>query len=223
MDFTAAIFDLDGTVLDSMGVWQRVDAEFLARRGIAVPEDYGDALRAMNLMEAARYTIDRFGLDESVDVLAGEWLGMVRQEYELNVGLKDFSKVYLARLHSAGVRLGAATCSRMEIIEPCLKRNGIYDMFDTVVTAEMAGFGKERPDIFLMAACMLGAEPGECVVFDDSLSAIRTAKAAGMTVYGVYDASSAHSRAQIEAIADGYLVSLREGPMPRRDKAHPGD
>lgn len=213
MAIRAAIFDLDGTLLDSMGVWERVDVEFLGRRGIAVPRDYGDSIRAMNLEEGAAYTIRRFGLAETVDELTGEWLSMVEQEYRYRVGLTDYASEYLTALKRAGIRLAAATCSRMEIIAPCLERNGIFPLFDAVVTAEMAGCGKERPDIFLLAAGLLGVEPGECVVFDDALSAIRSAKAAGMTAYGVYDITSAHRREEMEKIADGYLMSLRDAPV----------
>lgn len=210
MEIKAAIFDLDGTLLDSMDVWERVDVEFLKKRGLRVPEGYGDAMRARGLEEAAVYTVELFGLPDSVQQVAEEWIDMVREEYALHVGLMPYARELLELYRSRGIRLAVATCSARQLVEPCLKRLGIWDFFDVICTAESVSRGKEFPDIFLLAAKLLGVEPEECAVFDDVLPAIKSAKKAGMLAVGVFEEHSRHLRGEIERIADGFVMCLRD-------------
>ncbi len=210
MDFKAAIFDLDGTLLDSMDVWEQVDVDFLRRRGLDVPAGYGDAMRARGLEEAAIYTKRLFDLPDSVESIAGEWLAMVRDAYASRVELMPGARELLARYKARGVKLAAATCSARELVEPCLKRLGVWDLFDAVCTAESVSRGKEFPDIFLLAASLLGVPPEECAAFDDVLPAIRSAKAAGMQAVAVFEPHSAHHRPAIESLADRCILTLHE-------------
>lgn len=210
MDFKAAIFDLDGTLLDSMHVWEQVDVDFLRRRGLDVPAGYGDAMRARGLEEAAIYTKRLFNLPDSVESIAGEWLRMVRDAYARRVELMPGAMELLTRCKTRGIKLAVATCSARELVEPCLRRLGIWDLFDAVCTAESVSRGKEFPDIFLLAASLLGVPPERCAAFDDVLPAIRSAKAAGMWTVAVFEPHSQHHRPAIEALADRYILSLRE-------------
>jgi HAD superfamily hydrolase (TIGR01509 family) len=210
----AAIFDLDGTLVDSMWVWERIDVDFLAKRGIEVPPDYFDAISALGFRETANYTIERFSLGESPDALMREWNDMAIDEYSHNIGLKPGAGEYLERLRAAGVRLAVATSSPPELSEPALVNNGIREFFDVVCTAGDVARGKEFPDIFLYAAERISTNPGRCLVFEDTLPAVKSAKRAGMSVWGVYDESSSDHWEEIKRTADGYLRNFRDAPQP---------
>lgn len=214
--FRAAIFDLDGTLLDSMDVWEKIDGEFLERRGLGVPEDYVATICALGFEDAARYTIDRFGLEENVGDIVGEWNEMAAQKYRNEVKLVPHALEYLSGLRKAGIKLAVATALPEVLYRPCLENNGIYSAFDAVCSTDTLAKGKESPDFFLAVADRLALPPHECIVFEDVLPAVRSAYQAGMTVYGVYDKYSAHHRKEISAIADGYIFSFKEAPLPGR-------
>ena len=208
----AAIFDLDGTLLDSMDVWSRIDVEFLARRGLELPPDYTEAVSSRSFVEAARYTIERFGFPESVEEIMAEWTEMAREEYAEHIGLLPGAKETLLRLKRQGLKLGVATASQEQMFKPCLARNGILDWFDATCSVDEVGKGKNSPDVFLRTAEKLGVAPEECVVFDDVLPAVLSAKQAGMKVCAVYEKYSAGSRAEMEAAADWYLEKITDAP-----------
>ena len=119
-DFEAAIFDLDGTVIDSMYVWQKVDVDFLTKRGIPVTKEYTETVRGMFFETAAEYTRSTYGLNESVEEIVKTWLEMARYEYANNVRLKPFTKEYLDYLKERSVKLGMATSSNPALLEPVL-------------------------------------------------------------------------------------------------------
>ncbi len=200
------IFDLDGTLLDSLGVWQDIDRRFFARRGLTVPPDYMYAVNALEIYETAVYTIERFGLNETPEAVMAEWTEMSIAAYANELKLKPAVKDYLHKLTAAGIRLAVATSSTTDMVIPALKNNGVYDMFDTVITSSEVGKGKDNPDIFFAAAKAIGVTPDACAVYEDSLRAIKTAKAAGFTVIGVYDKHARADEPQIKQIVDGYVV-----------------
>ena len=202
--FKAAIFDLDGTLLDSMGVWARVDEVFFAKRGMAVPEDYGRALAGLSYRESAEYTIARFGFTQSWQEIVDEWTRQARQEYAENVGLKPGAREYLRALAAAGVKLAVATALPEYLYAPCLKHLGIYDMFAALVsTDDTDGRGKASGEVFLLAARRVGEAPENCAVFEDVLEGVRGAKRAGMRAYFVRDDASKHHHGEMAKIADG--------------------
>lgn len=217
MDFKAAIFDLDGTLLNSMDVWEKIDIKFLHKRGLSVPDNYVTEICARSFEEAARYTIDLFGLTESVEEIIAEWNAMAAYEYEQNVRLAPFAADYLLQLKDMGIRLAIATGLPEELYYPCLKNNGVISLFDALCSAEQVARGKEYPDIFQFTAKALGIAPNKCIVYEDVLPAVKSAKLAGMTVYGVYDKYSLNNRSEIEAIADGYLMDFQNAPLPQKE------
>ncbi|MBT1171177.1 HAD family phosphatase [Bifidobacterium sp. SO4] len=209
----AAIFDLDGTLLDSMGVWNQIDIDFLGKRGLAVPDDYMATVASMQFRQIAEYTIDRFGLKDTPEALMAEWNEMAREAYATTVKAKPGAIEYLYELKTAGVRLGVATTLLLELREAALGHLGMRDLFDAIVSVDDAhGVGKDRPDVYLLAASRLGAAPADCTVFEDLLAGIRSAKSAGMRVWAMYDDSSAADWPEITAIADGTLHDFRDAP-----------
>lgn len=217
MDFNAAIFDLDGTILDSMDVWEHIDIQFLKKRNLPVPENYVTEICARSFEEAAQYTIDLFGLQETVEGIIEEWNNMAVEEYSNHVGLLPHALDYLLRLKEHGIKLAVATGLPEKLYMPCLKNNSILELFDALCSTDEVQRGKEYSDVFELAAKKLGVAPEHCIVFDDVLPAIKSAKAARMLAGGIYDKYSADQRAEIERIADIYLLDFRQAPIPHKE------
>ena len=204
----AAIFDMDGTLACSMGVWRKIDIQFLDKRGIVMPEDYGAALRTMNYQEAAAYTMSRFSLQETVPDVIREWHEMAVFEYGHTIGLKDGAKEFIEALRKQGVMIALATVSSRELYEPFLQNKGIHQYFDVCVDTSQVQRGKGYPDVYLFAVQELSRSlehplaPSDCIVFEDVLQAIQAARKGGFQTCGVYDPSSGEEWASIQRAAD---------------------
>ena len=209
-DFEGAIFDLDGTLLDSLWVWDEVDKNFLGRRGIDVPNDYMDIINPMSVMQTAEYTIERFSLSDTPQDLIKEWNMLALKEYKSNVNMKPGAHEYLHNLKKQGIKLGIATASDPEIYVPALKNLGIYDLFDAITHADEVSRGKDFPDIYLLTAQKLGIAPEKCVVFEDIFSGINSAKSAGFYTIGVHEEYSKKDTDKIIRTADMYILSFDE-------------
>lgn len=199
------IFDLDGTLLDSLGVWSEIDEKFLSKRGMTVPSDYVENIGTMEIRQAAVYTIERFGLTESPEAVMKEWTDMAVGAYSTELKLKPKVKNILTELKSQGVKLAVATSSTTDMCLPALKNNGVLHLFDAVVTTREIGKGKAFPDVYLAAAKRLGVTPEHCAVCEDLLGAIVTAKNAGFYTIGVYDKHSLADIEKIKALANDFV------------------
>ena len=209
--FKGAIFDLDGTLLDSMWVWRKVDEDFFAARGLPDPEGYSRAIQGMSFRETAEYTVRAYGLRETVEEVMAEWMRMTVEEYARRVELKPGALDYLRGLKRAGVRLAVATANRPEVFGPALERCGVAELFDAVATcAETGDRGKGDGALFRLAASRLGLDPADCVVFEDALEGVLGAKRAGMRCYAVKDAGNAHNRERIAVLAEGVIGDFSE-------------
>ena len=205
------ILDLDGTLIDSMGVWYRLDREFLRENGIAdPPADISERMKKMSIDESADYFVSHFGLSLTPLQVSERIREMVRYEYEKRICLKPYAKELLDRLDSLGIRYGVATATYSSLAEAVLKRCGVLDRMSFLLTDEQYPCGKNRPDIFEGAAILMGNVPCETLVVEDSLHCIQTASGAGFPVAAVYDEAAAAEREKIEAAADWYCASLRE-------------
>ena len=187
MEFRGALFDLDGTLLDSTALWGQVDHDFLAKRNIPVPDDFMKAVSSKTFEEAARYTIDRFGLSDAVEDLSREWYGMVLDEYSHRVPLKPCAKDFLLLLRSRGLSLGVVTGLPRELADAALRHHGIESLFAAVTSAEEAERGKDFPQVYELAAEKLGLSCRECAVFEDVLACMKSARRAGAEVFALYD------------------------------------
>lgn len=213
MKFKAAIFDLDGTLVDSFDIWKQIDIKFLEKRGFCVTDDYLNKISACSFREAAEYTISRFGLCESAEEIMDEWHGMAIYEYSHNIPLVPNASDYIKKLKELGVKTALATSAIEELYKPCLENNRIHDLFDVTCSVDEVGRGKNYPDIYLHISDILGIKAGDCIVFEDVLPAVKSAKKAGMKVYGVYNGNYADTK-EIEKEADGLIRSFADAPLP---------
>jgi HAD superfamily hydrolase (TIGR01509 family) len=214
MKFKAAIFDLDGTLLDSLDMWQRVDEKFLARRHLAVPQDYVENINGCSFEETAIYTIKRFNLPDKPEELMQEWHELAAQEYKEHIVLNPGAKEYLQRLKAAGIKLAVATSLPVKLFWPCLKRNGVEKLFDALLSTDMVERGKEYPDLFLYAARELQVDPADCLVFEDVLPAIKSAKLAQMQVCAFYNKYNQAQKEKLGQLADLGIADFAEAPWP---------
>ena len=200
-----AIFDLDGTLVDSMGVWHRIDEEFLGRRGFPADETYKQAVKTMKYETAAHYTIERYGLAESPEEVMAEWDSMALQEYRYNIKCKPGAKQLLQELKSRGIRIALATVSHRALLEAVLKGNDIYELFDVLTDVSQVARGKEEPDLYWFAAEQMGLKPQECMVFEDVFLGIASAKRGGFHTCGVKDHASDAEEQEIRRVADCFV------------------
>lgn len=209
-NFKGAIFDLDGTLLDSMGLWHKVDIAFFENRNMPIPEGYIQAISPMGTYNAAIYTKETYNIKESVEEIIDEWRVIAKKEYSQHVKIKSGAKEYLLSLKEKGVKLAVATASDKDLFEDCLKKYGIAELIDFFVTVNEVGKGKSSPDIYFRAAEKLGAEPHECMVFEDIYTALSTAKNAGFYCVGVYDESSSDDIEKNKKISDRFIFDFNE-------------
>ena len=209
MDHSAAIFDLDGPLIDSNSVWEKIDIKVLAKRGIRCSSSFAAKLASMTYEEAAE-EMHRLGVKESTEDLIKEFNDLAVQEYRYNIFLKDYAEQYLTYLKSKGVRIALATASPKFLYEPVLRNNHVYKYFDAFCTVEDVGKSKDYPDIYLIAASKLGVHPSDCMVFEDVLKGIVSAKNAGMYAVGVYDRYSEEDIITIRNAADKFIMNFSE-------------
>lgn len=205
-----AIFDLDGTLFDSLGLWAEIDRRFLLVRGIEVPPDYMASIGAMEYRQTAEYTIARFDLDETPESLMAEWTDMAVAAYAQTLKPKPHIAALVRRLFARGVKLAVATSATPDMCVPALKNNGLFDMFSAIVTTSEIGKGKAFADVYLRAAELIGILPNVCAVFEDNHTALLTAKSAGFFTVGVFDAHCGKYWDLIRAHADMYITDADE-------------
>ncbi len=205
-----AIFDLDGTLLDSMSIWDNIGANFLKSKGINPPPELNQALRDLSLEQSAQYFINRFGMPEPVQVIMADILQMVRDQYYYQVPLKPTVPAFLEHLKKRRVRMAIATASEQGHVVAALDRLKALDYFEFILTCNELGVGKDDPTIFLAAAQRWKASPGEITVFEDALYAIRTTKKAGFYTVGVFDAYAVREAAEIKKTCDRYIMDFAE-------------
>lgn len=208
--FKGAVFDLDGTLLDSMYVWHEVDRKFFERRNLSVTEDYIDTIMNMHLPAAAEYTKERYNLPDSTEKIVDEWCGLCVEAYANDVKLKDGALEFLRTLYENNIKFAFATASESILCETVLKKHGVYDLFSAFAYVSEINVGKTEPDIYLLAAERMGLKAQECIVFEDIAEGVKSAKRGGFTVCGVFDESSAHNEQLIREEADLYIKSFRE-------------
>jgi len=198
----AVIFDMDGTLIDSIWVWAQVDFDYLKRLDIDLPEDLRRNIEGLSFPETAIYFKNRFNISDSIDVIMKDWKDMVYDYYHNVIALKKGVTLYLDYLKGRGLKIGIATSNSMDLTVAVLKRNGVLQYFDEIVTTDQVPRDKSFPDVFVETSKRLGVAPSECLVFEDTYCAVLGAKAANMTVVGIYDVNGTSSFKELENICD---------------------
>lgn len=201
----AVIFDLDGTLVDSMWMWSSIDVEYLGRHGLTCPADLQRVIEGMSFSETAVYFKERFQLRESVDEIKQAWIDMSLEKYRKEVPLKPGAREFLEQIASRGLPAGIATSNGREMVEAVLESLQISGYFQSVITACEVAAGKPAPDIYLAVAERLGAAPADCLVFEDVPAGILAGKRAGMTVVAVEDAFSRSMGEEKRRLADYFI------------------
>ena len=181
------VFDLDGTILDSMQMWEELDRNYLNRFGIVIDESLHEEIKSMTLPMAAAYFKEKFNLPRDVDTIIKDIMEMADNSYRNELPLKENAGYILKELHNQGKKIVIATANELELVEHVLKRTGIDGYVDGCITCAMVGSNKEKPDIYYKACELMNISKYACVVFEDSLYAIKTAKNADFYTIGVYD------------------------------------
>ena len=205
-----AVFDLDGTLLDSSWVWEKVDEKFLGDRGFQVPDDYVDEISPLGAERAAVYTIERFGLNEDKDDIVREWIEMAKKEYATEVVCKPYAKEFLEELHKLNIKMAVATSSDRELFMKTLEREGISKYFQKIVTVDEVERGKGYPDIYEEAARRIKVNPHKCLVFEDILAGVTGASLGEFNVVAVFDEKSKHNWEKIKSISKYSINDYKE-------------
>ncbi len=209
MDYKAAIFDLDGTLIDSNSVWAKIDRIILNKRGINCSDKFIHKLASMTYEEAAE-EMHKLGINETTEEIINECNELAIKEYRYNIFVKDGVVDYLDYLKKNGIKIALATASPKILYEPVLRNNHIYNYFNAFCTTDDVGKSKDYPDIYLLAASELGVNPYECIVFEDVLKGIVSAKNAGMTAIGVYDKYSDEDIITMRMTSDRFIMNFFE-------------
>ena len=203
-----AIFDVDGTLLDSMEIWEDVAIRYLKSIGVEAEPDLPEVMFTMSLPEGAAYVKEHYRLTRETDEIIQGVLDIIRNYYEETAPLKPGVTKILEELSGKRIPMTVATSNNKEEVEAAFKRLGIASYFSRIFTCEEVGAGKTRPDIYMKAAEYMGTRPEETVIFEDVLHAIRTAKKAGFLAVGLYDEASKADQEEIKKEADWYAKSM---------------
>ena len=203
MDKGYAIFDMDGTLVDSMGYWRNMEREFLTRKGITENlEEILEITKPMTLEESSAYFSQYCGIDCSPSQFIAEIEAIMAEHYRNDVQIKPGVRAYLDNLKRRGVPMCVASATNKPLVELCLETLGLRSYFEFILSCVEVGAGKNRPDVFLESARRLGAEPADCAVYEDAIYAVRSAHAAGFHVVAVKDAHNAACWDELSELAD---------------------
>ena len=203
------IFDFDGTLVDSMPYWAGVHINMLKEANIPCPKNFVETITPLGNVKAAEYTIS-LGLNLTLKQYLAKAEKVYATQYGENIPLKKGVLDLLIKLKSSGDSINVLTASPHKFLDVCLKRNGVYELFDNVWSIDDFSLTKDNPEIYLKAAQRLNTTPKNCIFFDDHFIAISTAKKAGLNTVGVFDESAKSQTEKIKEIADKFIYSFDE-------------
>ena len=209
-DADAVLFDLDGTLVDSMWMWKEIDIEYLGRFGYTCPPDLQKIIEGMSFSETAEYFKSRFQIPDSIDEIKAAWIQMSIEKYRNEVPLKPGALRLLQYLERTGKKAGIVTSNGRDMVDAVLESLQIRPCFQVIATACEVAAGKPAPDIYLEVARRLQTDPSRCMVFEDVPAGILAGKRAGMRVCAVEDAFSTGMREEKMELADFYIDDYNE-------------
>lgn len=201
----AVLFDLDGTLIDSMWIWKEIDLMYLGKRGLSMPDDLQKRIEGMSMRETATFFKDTFGIEDSPEAMMDEWIAMAFETYATRVEYKKGAEDFLRYLRTRGIKTGICTSNARELLQVIADKLHMEAYIDCFLTANEVERGKPFPDSYLEVARRLQVDPSQCLVFEDIIPGILAGQAAGMRVCAVYDAYSADVTEQKQALADHYI------------------
>ena len=209
MKLKCGIFDMDGTLIDSMPMWRNLGKNLLLSRGIQPRPDFEEAMKPLTMREGCAYCKEAYGLTETVQELIDECWGRIGDFYAREARPMPGAADFLARMKQQGARLFIATATDRSYANIALEATGLGQYFEGMLTCPEVGVGKRSPDIYEQALAILGGTKEDTVIFEDALYAIRTAKAAGFRVAAIHDPAIVHDHAEIRALADHYVETYQ--------------
>jgi HAD superfamily hydrolase (TIGR01509 family) len=208
MDFRnikAVLFDLDGTLVDSMWVWKEIDITYLGNKGIPMPADLQKNIEGMSMRETAVYFQEQFHITDDLEIMMAEWVSMAFDTYAHRVNYKPGGEEFLKFLRTKGIKTGICTSNSPELLQVVADKLQMSSYIDCFLTANEVAHGKPSPDIYLEMAKRLQVAPADCLVFEDILPGIQAGQAAGMKVCTIDDDYSADVLEEKRQLADYYI------------------
>lgn len=209
-DIKAVLFDLDGTLVESMSMWGDIDVDYLKKFHIPVPEGLQKAIEGLSMYQTAVYFKENFAIEDSLEEIMDEWNRMAYEKYTTEIPLKPGARAFLNGLKDKNIPCGIATSNSRILTEAILKSHQVENYFSVMVTGDEITNGKPDPEVYLEAAKKLGVAPEHCLVFEDIPFGIIAGKRAGMTVCAVEDAYSMKDMEEKIRLADFYIKSYEE-------------
>ena len=204
-DYKAIIFDFDGTLVDSMKLWHKIDILFLGERGIECPSDLSYHIAGMSFPETAAYFKKRFKLKDDIDTIQRIWFDMSHTIYLTDIPFKAGALDFIHSLYHHGIRLAIASSNNRHTTSAYLEKHGVLDCFGSLCFTDEVGVGKPDPAVFLEAANQLNVAPDACLLFEDTLEGIQGGRTAGMDVVAVADHWQGERLASIKKLSDAYI------------------
>ena len=209
-DIKAAILDMDGTLIDSTGIWHEIDVAFFAKRGLALPKDYAQHIVHLGLTEAANYTKKTYHLPDDPQDIILEWREMSLEMYRDKIPLKEGALELLELLKKNNVKMSIATANDEELYRPCIERLGIAKYFDYIADVNDVKEGKHSVKIYAFLAEKMSSTPESTLVLEDMPTCIKTCHDNGFVTVAVYDHSSEDFDDEKKANSDLYIKNLKE-------------
>lgn len=209
-DIDAVIFDVDGTIADSMWMWKQIDIDYLEKFGIPLPENLQKNIEGMSFSETAHYFKEHFSIPDSIETMMADWNEMAAHKYRYEIPLKKGVLDFLDKCKEKGILLGIATSNSVELLNCLLKAHKLEDTFHVIITGSDGLRGKPAPDMYLEAAKRLSVEVSKCLVFEDIIPGILAGKRAGMKVCAIDDVYSKDVLLEKKKEADFFIESFED-------------